>query len=237
MTHGRKVNPNLMGPACLGRDFEQRQPIKPLCNLPLGEGGPALSCPGRHPLSLGRMPSNGKVNRSFILVERPLSNGKVGLVNGPILELPDELLIGLIVFRNHHHSGGLFVQTVDDPRPEHPIDSAKIPAVMDQGIDQRARGIAWGRVNDEAWRFVNDDDRRILVENGQGKGLWFQGERRRARDGSGNLISCLYVKTRLNRSPVEKDQPILNQVFGLGAGEMEAGPRKELVQALPLVLP
>ena len=70
-----------------------------------------------------------------------------------VLELGGELLMGEVVFRRDDEAGGVPVDAVDDARPQFPADAGEgVPAVIEQGVDQRAVRVAGGRVDHRAFR-------------------------------------------------------------------------------------
>ena len=46
-----------------------------------------------------------------------------------------------------------------------PMPESDVAAMGDQGVDQRAVGIAGGRMHDEARRLVDDDEVLVLVDD------------------------------------------------------------------------
>ena len=132
------MDPDLMGPACLGKDFEEGKPLEPFNNPPSCDGRSSLFGSGGHPFPLRGMSSDLSVNDPFILRKPSLGHSHIDLFYRPVLELLRELLVRLVVFGHDHDAGGVLVQSVDDSGSEHAIDPGEIPAMVDQGIDQSA---------------------------------------------------------------------------------------------------
>ena len=68
--------------------------------------------------------------------------------------------MGLVGLGHDHQAGGVLVEPVHDARPLDPADAGQARAAMgDQRVDQRAGGVAGGRMHHQALRLVDDDDR------------------------------------------------------------------------------
>ena len=132
------MDSDLVGPACLGKDFEEGKPLEPFNDPPSCEGRSALSGSGGHPFPLNGMSSDLSVNDPFVLDEPSIGHSHIDLFYRPVLELLRELPARLVVFRHDHDAGGVLVQTVDDPGSQHAIDPGEIPAMVNQCIDQSA---------------------------------------------------------------------------------------------------
>ena len=77
--------------------------------------------------------------------------------------------VGGVVFAGHQKSRGILVDSVDDSRPELPIDAGKaVPAVEQQGVYQGACAVACRRVHHHALGFIDHDEILILVDDVQG---------------------------------------------------------------------
>ena len=85
-------------------------------------------------------------HRAAVLPEIPDHDAPVNPGQGVVLKLGGELLVGSIVFRRDDEAGGVPVDPVDDAGPQLPSDAGEgVPAVVQQGIDQRAVRVAGGR--------------------------------------------------------------------------------------------
>jgi hypothetical protein len=104
------------------------------------------------------MSSNIGINGAFLFAEDSMGNREIRFLHDPILELLCQVKEGLVVLSYHHDPGSPFIQTMDNARSQHAIDSSKIFAMMDQGIHQCPCRIPCARVNDHPRRFVNHDD-------------------------------------------------------------------------------
>ena len=70
---------------------------------------------------------------------------------------------------------------MDDAGAQLAADAAQVVDVVEQGVDQRAVGVARGRVDDHARRLVDDDDVGVLVDDVERQGLRLRRGRRRGR--------------------------------------------------------
>ncbi len=81
-------------------------------------------------------------------------------------ELRRQRLVRGVGLGHHHQPGGVLVEPVHDARPLDAADAGQAgAAVGDQRIDQRAGFVAGGRMHDETFRFVDDDDVVVLVDD------------------------------------------------------------------------
>ena len=90
----------------------------------------------------------GAFSRAAVLFEAAHRDRLVHPGQGVVLELSGERSGGQVVFRRDDEAGGVPVDAVDDTRPQFPADAGEgIPAVVEQGVDQRAVRVAGGRVD------------------------------------------------------------------------------------------
>ena len=85
---------------------------------------------------------------------------------GLVGELGAERAVGGVGLGHHHQAGGVLVEPVHDARPLDAADAGQAVAAMgDQRVDQRALGVAGGRMHHQALRLVDDDERVVLVDD------------------------------------------------------------------------
>ena len=81
-------------------------------------------------------------------------------------KLLGEMAMGMVVFRHHHHPGGVTVKPVDDARPLDAADARQaVAAMVDQRVDQRSRPVARTRMDHETGLLVEHDQVVILIED------------------------------------------------------------------------
>ena len=100
-------------------------------------------------------------------------------VGGELLRQPRVRLVRL---GHHQQAGRVLVEAVHDARPPHAADARQaLPAMGDQGVDQRARGVAGPGMHGQARRLVDDDQVRVLVDHDERHGLRLRRRRLRWR--------------------------------------------------------
>ena len=87
-----------------------------------------------------------------------VGDGEVELFHGGALgELGGEGLVSDVGFRDYEAARGVFVEAVDDAGALDAADAGELAfAVVEEGVDESAIGIAGGGVNDDAVLFVKD---------------------------------------------------------------------------------
>ena len=87
----------------------------------------------------------------------------VGAMGG---ELLGQRLMRGIRLGHHQQAGGILVEAMHDARPLHAADAGQaVAAVRQQRIDERTRGMAGARMGRHAFRLVDDDQVRVLVDD------------------------------------------------------------------------
>ena len=110
-----------------------------------------------------------------------LGDGEVEFGSLAFGELCGEGLLGAIGFGGDDAAGGVLVEAVDDAGALDAADAGELPgAVVEEGVDKGAVGVACGRVHDEADGFVEDNEFVVLEEDVKGDvlgeglgGFWF----------------------------------------------------------------
>ena len=87
-----------------------------------------------------------------------MGDGEVELFHGRALgKLGGEGLVSDVGFRDYEAARGVFIKTVDDAGALDAADAGELAfAVVEEGVDESAIGIAGGGVNDDAVLFVKD---------------------------------------------------------------------------------
>ena len=95
--------------------------------------------------------------------------------------------VGGVIFGDDQAAAGFFVQTMDDAGPGDAADAAEAAgAMMEQGVDQGARGMAGGGMDDNPGGLVQGQQVVVLVEYFQGNVLRSGRGRRGAGPGEGD---------------------------------------------------
>ena len=109
-----------------------------------------------------------------------------------------------VVLRDDHHARRAAIEPVDDARPQLAADAAEIGDVVQQRVDERARGVTRAGMHDHARRLVDDDEVGILVEDLERQRLGCDGSGRGAREAStADAIALTHreVRLRVSRAP------------------------------------
>jgi hypothetical protein len=145
--------------------------------------------------------------------------------------------VGGVALRHHHHAAGVLVEAVDDAGAQLAADAGQIGAVGEQGVDQGAARVSGRRMDDQAGRLVDDDQVRILVEDGQRDRLGGELDRRRRTQPDLDPVAVAELGARLvDGGAVQADVPLLDQPLDLGAGQLRVAAGEEGVEARPHLL-
>ena len=87
-----------------------------------------------------------------------------------------------VVFGNHQGARGVFVQPVDNARPQATADAPQIRAVIKQAIDQCSTVMPRGRMHHQPGLLVDHHDKIVFIQNIKGNRLGFELYRNRRRD-------------------------------------------------------
>src|SRR5689334_2216348 len=165
-----EVDTNLVGSTCFQsacKKARQRFAVrskKALQHLPVGYGRSPV---GADRLFVPRMgvPSERGIDGAFCAIRRSPYKREVATLEGPFAflgELFGECMMGFIGFGRHQKAGGVLVESMHDAWPFDAADARQArTTVRDQCIDQRAGSVAGRRMDDQAARLVDDDNRVI----------------------------------------------------------------------------
>lgn len=116
-----------------------------------------------------------------------------------------------------HAAAGVFIETMHDAGAHLTADAAEVVNVMQQGVHERAIGIALGGMHDEAGWLVDDDDVAVFKEDRDGNVLRFDLDRHDLRDGHVDGIAVLEDGPRFHGPLVQGDVAFFDQVLDTGA--------------------
>ena len=216
----RHVDPDLVGAPGLQSALHIGIAGEPLQHGPVGHRAPAARH-HRHLLPVRRVAADGGVHRAAVLPEIPDHDAPVNPGQGVVLKLGGELLVGEVVFRRDEEAGGVPVDPVDDAGPQLPPDAGEgVPAVVEQGVDQRAVRVAGGRMDHQPLGLVHHDHVAVLVHHIQGDVLGRHVHRLRVRQGNGHGLSPAQAVVFRQGLSGSGDPPLLAQPGGGGAGHI-----------------
>ncbi len=164
-----EMNANLVRATGVERAFEKGRRAEISRRLQFREDSPAgagvASFAGLdhgHLLSVHRMAPDGGLNGSALAGEPARGKSEINLRYLTPRELPAQGLMRQIGLCGDEASARLFIQPVNDAGAQFAADAGKRPAMMKEGIDERATPVSRSRMNDHARRLVDDDERVVL---------------------------------------------------------------------------
>ena len=211
MIDGGAMDTGLMGSTGFQIQFDQRQAFEPLAHFPTGFGHARFAAADRHALAVHWVPADRKLNHATVAGHLSEDDGKIDFTNAASGKLTRKMGMRGRVFGDDEYAGGVFVQTVNDARPQLAADGPDGRTVIQQGIDQSAGRVAGGRVNNHPGRLVEDDQVIIFVEYIQGQRLRFHHRVSWRRYTTGDLILRLQPVTGLFRQAIDRNLAVLNQ--------------------------
>ena len=170
------VDADLVGPPGLQPAFDQacdrsgRRWGQGFFEPVVGDGMLAAGLEHGHLLAVGELAPERGIDRALGAVghapdQRDIAalHLAVGAVGG---ELGRQAPMRPVVLGDDHQAAGFLVEPVHDARPFDAADARQAVAAMgNQGVDQGAGPVAGGRMHNQARRFVDDDERIVLVYN------------------------------------------------------------------------
>ena len=138
--------------------------------------------------------------------------------------------MGVVVLGDHHQSGSIFVQPVDDARPDGAANPLNVGASGQQSIHQSLVGVPWTGVHRKTGRFIDDNYVAVLVYEGQRHPLRHHIGYPRRRNGKRNQIPGTNLLGRFGGAPVEKDLALHDQPMQLSPCELGILKGQKLVQ-------
>ena len=116
----------------------------------------------RHALALPGMTVDRSVHDPVGFPGKAVTYGQIGLVDLPVSKRDGETEVGPIRFRHHQQPGGVLVEPVDDPGTFDTPDAGKVLAVVEEGVDEGACGVAGRGMDNEAGGFIHQQDVIVL---------------------------------------------------------------------------
>ena len=192
------MHPDLMRPTGQNMNIQQRAPpvlrqCPPFCHR--------LPAAGIHShlFPVLFIPVDRLLDPSGGLLHRPFHQRTVMLFNASLSQHPAERGLALIIARNNHQSAGVFIQPVDNARPQLSANSPKGFQMMQQSVDQCTVFMPRSRMNHHPPGLHHNRKICILIDNFKRQVLCL-GNRRpgrrnpqqkfRSRD---RLRSCLFT--------------------------------------------
>ena len=140
--NGGAMDTGLVGSAGFQIQFDQRQAFEPLAHFPARFGHARCAAADRHALAVHRMAADRKLNHAAVVGHLAEDDGKIDFANAASGKLTRKMGMRGRVLSDNEYAGGVFVQPVNDARPQLAADRPDGRTVIQQGIDQSARCVA-----------------------------------------------------------------------------------------------
>ncbi len=199
---------------------------------------------GYHGDLLAIMPRPGEAcpDRAGGRVRFAPGEGEIGAFEGAraavVGELSREAVMRTVVLRHDDQAAGVLVESVDDAGAAHAADAGQAGTAMgDEGIDEGAAGMAWGRMDHQPRRLVDDDEVVILVSDGEGDILRSRYGIRRGRQVEGKAGTGRDLAGWISDdAPVSTDMALPDQILQPGARQLREEADEGTIQALTALL-
>ena len=176
------VDADLVRPAGVDADARQRRGAEVLRDLVVRRRGLSAARDDRHPLPVGGGAADVRLEMPGGRFRHAGKDREVGLADLARAEGGGETLERGVRLGDDDRAAGVAVEAMDDARPPFAADVEDAGAAVEDGVDEGAVGVAGGGVDDEARGLVDDEDRVVLEEHGEGDVL---GDERHGRGGLG----------------------------------------------------
>ncbi len=226
-----QVYADLVGATGLQIGGDQGRDLAPVDHSKVRHGA-ALPPHPREALSVPRVPAVGGVDVG-VIDACPQGQRQVSPLDAVVLEARLEPAQGLGGARHHEQSAGVLVEAVDDPRALRGGPARKLREVVEQGVDQRARGVPWRRVHDHTSGLVYHREDLVRVEDLEGQVLGDELQPCRFGHLDAQLIPGAQAHAARARLPKPEDTPRFDELLELGAAPSGRHETWVLVQAEP----
>lgn len=187
----------------------------------VGDGGFAgAGIDDGHLLAVDGMAADISEDGVFVFGGGAGGDGVVNLGGGLALgELGEQGLHGAVGLGDDDAAGGIFVEAVDDAGALDSVDAGElVSAVMEEGVDEGAVGVAGGGVDDHAVGFVEDDEVFVFVEDVEGEVLGDEGEGDGLGDGDADEVAGVEGLLGLGGAVVDEDVSFFDEGLEARAG-------------------
>jgi hypothetical protein len=134
-----------------------------------------------HPLAMGRIPPNGRLNSALRRGGRPIHKSQVRLADFSPLECFLQEGLGVSVLGYEDNPGSILVQAMNDPRPFNLTQRLDLRGMGQDGGHQGPGTVACRRVDHKPSRFVDHQDILIFEKDFERNRLRLNLARRRGR--------------------------------------------------------
>jgi hypothetical protein len=164
-----EVDPDLVGATGAGFALDEGAAVGAGKDAVVGGGVAAVAGFGNvHLLPVDAVAGDGGIDRAGAVAGRAANEGEVGFFDLAVGELFGEGAVREIVFSNDEAAAGFLVEAVDDAGTFHAADLREMAAVVKEGGNKGAVGVARAGVDDHAGRFVQDDESFVFKKDVEG---------------------------------------------------------------------
>src|SRR5262245_17062426 len=126
------------------------------------------------------MAADRGIDRAAAALRASPDDGEIGALEAAVAAMGGELLRQALMrgvgLGHDEEAGRVLVEAMNDARPSYPANAGQALAAMgDEGVDESARLVAGGGMDDEARGLVDDDEGVVLIDDverdGFGQGL------------------------------------------------------------------
>lgn len=214
-----EVNANLMRPAGTQRDPQQGVTGRQLQAAEFGDRRASVG-DDRHPLPVLGIPADRRFDSCLGIWQLADRNRPVLATHASSLKLVCQIAMTLVVARDHHHAGGIPVESVDDPRSLHATDGRPLGTPSQQAMHQRAGPMSGARMDHQPRRFVDHQEVFVLEEDAELH--WFREKPGWDHGGQlpGEAVARPQPRAGTSRPLVQLDVAFLDQLLHPGAAEI-----------------
>ena len=225
-----QMDPDLVGTARLQSAAQVGDTGIPGQHLPMGDGGTSLGH-HRHLLAVAAAAADRGVYGAAVLPEVPHRQTLIGTGQRMIRQLGRQCQMGGVVFGGDDQAAGVPVDAVDDAGTLLAADAGEgVPAMVQQGVDQRAVRVARRRMHHHAHGLIHHDDVLILVDHVQ-RDILRDGLRLLClRQRHAQLLPTGDAVAFAGDGAITGDAALRQQSCGGGAGQALHSPGQEAVQ-------
>ena len=170
--------------------------------------------------------------RPWFCSKGPCDEGDVGFVDGALAEGFAEPGVGGVVFGDEDDAGGFLVEAMNDAGAKGVAGLRERLAAAEEGVDERAGGVAGAGVDGHAGGLVDGDDVVVFVENVERNGFGFGAERRARLRIDGDFFAAVEAVRAFGGLAVDEDEAAVDEFFHAGAAEIGTVGGDDAVEAV-----
>jgi hypothetical protein len=163
---GGQMYADLMSPTRQRAHLKQCGIVMALEHAELGDGRSTAAFPDGPALTILHIPAERSFDATLVLLHPSVHQRKIRFLDGAILELSNERVIGRVALGEEDDAAGLFVEAVDDAGPLGSSDTSQ-RAPMEQAQQEGAPAVPRAGIDDPSRGLIDHDEVLIFVEDGQ----------------------------------------------------------------------